>query len=246
VQVLGQIGGAAFTLVSLFIGLRLLGLWLRTRQLPELLIGGGMLLLAGLGYPLSAVARELPASSEILRTGLGSLAGGMAAIGLSASTAFTWVLFRRHETWARGLFAAVTAFALGLFAAQTLAGGWATGGSIFWGWLPFGVTVGYGWAFVECARYHGMLRRRLRLSMADPVVTDRFRLYATATCMAVIVNVVGQVFWWLGVEMLTDPLGSSLLVLLGTTSSILMWLAFLPPRAYVARVRARAEAGAYS
>jgi hypothetical protein len=233
-----MLGGGAFTLVSFAVGLRLLGLSLRTRQLPELLIGGSMLLLAGLGYPLSAIARESAGLADGLRAALGALAGALAALGLTANSAFTFVLFRRQERWARAFVASVGVFCLVLFVAQSLAGDWIHGDR-FWGWLPFGITLSYGWCCLECAHYHRLLRRRLRIGLADPVVTDRFGVYAAATGLAVVTNCAGQVYWWLGKEMLTDHTGALLLVLLGSGSSVLMWLAFLPPRAYVARVRAR-------
>ena len=243
-HILGQLGGAAFILMSLVIGARLSLLWLRTRQLPELLIGGGMLLLAGVGYPISAVARELPDLAEGVRASLGAIAGVAGALGLIASSSFTWLLFRRGVAWANALLGALAAGALGVLVAESLAGSWARGGALFWCWLPFGISVCYGWAFLECARYHRMLRRRLAIGLADPVVTDRFRLYAAATLLALVVNVIGQVFWWRGVEMLTDPVGSLLLAVLGAGSSVLMCLAFLPPRAYLERVRLRAGAAA--
>jgi hypothetical protein len=243
-QLLGQLGGAAFTLMSLVIGARLCLLARRTRQLPELLIGSGMLLLAGVGYPISALVRELPDLGESLRTALGALAGLAGAVGLVGTGCFTWLLFRRGVRWANTLLGALASGAIALWLAESLAGSWSGGGALFWGWLPFGISVCYGWGFLECARYHRMLRRRAALGLADPVVTDRFRLYAAATLLAVIVNVVGQVFWWRGIEMLTDPLGSVLLALLGTGSSVLMCLAFAPPRAYLERVRQRAGAAA--
>ena len=242
-EIFGQIGGGAFTVVCFVVGLRLLGLAARTRQLPELLIGGSMLLLAGLGYPLSAVAREAHGLSDAVRSGLGALAGVLAGVGLVANTAFTWVLFRRRDAWAQAALWVNALFVAGLFAAQSRAGDW-THGVIFWGWLPFGITLSYGWCFVECARYHGLLRRRLRIGLADPIVTDRFGLYAAATGMAVLTNSIGQLYWWLRVEMLTDEIGAFLLLVLGSGSTVLMWLAFLPPRAYLERVRARNAAEA--
>ena len=242
-EILGQLGGGAFTVVCFLVGLRLLGLAWRTRQLPELLIGASMLLLAGLGYPLSAVAREAAGLSNGVRGGLGTLAGLLATIGITANTAFNWVLFRRHVAWAKALFACVALWSVGLFLKQSLAGDWAHG-AIFWGWLPFGITLSFGWGFVECARYHRLLRRRLRIGLADPVVTDRFGLYAAATGMAVLTNSFGQLYWWIGVEMLTDEIGALLLLVLGSGSTVLMWLAFLPPRAYLERVRARSTAEA--
>lgn len=238
-EVLAQFGGGAYGVVALVIGSRLVLLSTRTRALPELLVGLGVLLLAGLGYPLSAVAREVPDLSPGTRTALGATAALLAVVGVSANTAFIWVLFRRGAGWALGLVGGVALVAVAVFAAQTIAGNWGEG-RLFWSVLSLLVTVSFGWAFVECGRYHGLMRRRLRLGLADPVVTDRFLLYAVATGLAVLTNVAGQAFWFLGVEMISDPLGGFLLFSLGTSSSTLMLLAFLPPRTYLEWVRARA------
>ena len=47
------------SVVALVIGLRLLLLSARTRELPEFLVGVAVLFLAGLGFPFSAMAREV-------------------------------------------------------------------------------------------------------------------------------------------------------------------------------------------
>jgi len=240
VQILAELGGGAFTLVCLLIGLRLLLLAARTRHLPELLVGSALFLMAGVGYPLSSLARQAPGLAPGARAALGLLGALFVVIGVASNTAFTWLLFRRDVIWARALLAAVTFLGVGLFVAESVAGSWATGSAFFWPWIPGAITISMGWAFVECGRYHLMLRRRLRLDLADPVVTDRFRLYAAGTLLGLITNAVGWVFWWFGLEMLTDPVGAPLLGLLGASSAVYMWLAFLPPRAYLARVRARA------
>lgn len=237
-EILGQIGGGAYCVVAFVIGLRLLWLASRTEELPEALIGTAVLFLAGIGYPMSASARQVPALASDMRAALGATAGLFAAVGLVANTAFVWTLFRRDASWARGLLAVIALATVGLFVAQSIGGGWGQG-QRFWDGLPVLITVSYGWAFVECARYHFLLRRRLRIGLADPVVANRFGLYATATGLALITNVVGAVFWHLHVEMITNPLGGLLLFVLGTSSSALMMLAFLPPRAYLAWVRAR-------
>jgi hypothetical protein len=242
-EVLAQIGGSAYCVVAFLIGVRLIRLWTRTRQLPELLMGVAVLFLAGLGYPLSAMAREVPDLAASSRAALGAVAGLVAALGVTANTGFTWVIFRRGVAWANALLVAVGLAAVGMLVAQSLVGGWAEG-EVFWSLLPIPITVSFGWGFVECGRYHLMLRRRLRLGMADPVVTNRFGLYAAATGLGVITNVVGYVFWKLRLEMITHPLGSPLLFVLGTSSSALMMLAFLPPRAYLAWLRARAPESA--
>lgn len=242
-EILAQIVGGAYALVTLAIGARLMLLSARTRQLPELLIGAALLLLAGLGYPLSAVAREVPDLAGSTRAVLGATGGLLAAIGLSANTGFTWVLFRRGVPWANALLASIGLGASGLFVAQSVVGGWA-GGELFWGWLPAWITVSFGWASLECGRYHLLLRRRLRLGLADPVVADRFLLYAAATGLAVLINLVGWVYWWRDVEMITDPGGGVFLSVFASAASVLMMLAFFPPHAYLARVRARASEAA--
>lgn len=242
-EILAQIGGGAYSVVALVIGARLIWLSARTRELPELLIGVAVLSLAGLGYPLSAIAREVPGLDESSRGALGAIAGVLAVVGLAANTGFTWVLFRRRVAWATALLAGVGLGGAAMFAAQSLGGGWA-GGEVFWGSLPLLITVSFGWAFAECGLYHVRLRRRLRLGIADPVVTNRFGLYAAATGLAVTTNVVGYVFWLLQLEMITHPVGGLLLFVLGTTSSALMMLAFLPPRSYLAWVRAHAPEAA--
>ena len=239
-QVLAQLGGGAFTLACLLIGARLLLLAARTRHLPELLVGSALFLMAGVGYPLSAVARQTPGLAPETRAVLGCLGALFVVIGVVSNTAFIWLLFRRAVAWARALLAAVTAIGVALFAAESLAGSWTTGASFFWPWIPITIMLSMGWGFVECARYHGLLRRRLRIDLADPVVTDRFRLYAAATLLGFTTNAVGWIFWWLRLEMLTDPVGAPLLGVLGAGSAIFMWLAFLPPQAYLARVRAHA------
>jgi len=101
-----------------------------------------------------------------------------------------------------------------------------------------------GWCFLECGHYDRLLQRRLRIGLADPVVTDRFALYAAATGMAVATNTIGQLYWWRGVEMLTDELGALLRVALGSGSCVLMCLAFISPRASLERVRAGSVARA--
>jgi hypothetical protein len=240
VQALAQLGGGAFTLVCLVIGLRLLLLSARTRRLPELLVGLALFLMAGVGYPLSAVARQAPDLAPGMRAALGGLGALCVVVGVTANTAFIWLLFRRHSAWGRALLAAVALFGVGLFAAESSGGSWTTGRAWFWSWIPGAIAVSMGWGCIECARYHGLLRRRLRLGLADPVVTDRFRLYAWGTGFGLTTNCVGWVFWHLGLEMLTHPAGAPMLAVLGAGSAVFMWLSFLPPRAYLARVRAQA------
>jgi len=55
-RALAALGGLAFVLASLVLGIRLLALATRTRRLPEVCIGLALLLMGGLGYPLIMTA----------------------------------------------------------------------------------------------------------------------------------------------------------------------------------------------
>ena len=101
--------------------------------------------------------------------------------------------------------------------------------------------VNLAWAGVESMRYHLQLERRLRLALADPVVSDRLRLWALGMLAAASITLIDMMLVELhGGGLATTPLGGWVLGLLGTTASAAIWLAFLPPRAYTNWVTARA------
>src|SRR5215475_11496383 len=91
------IGGGSFVVVGGFVSVRLLMLWRRTRQLPELLLGLGLGLSGTIGYPVSAVARAVGPSE--LQSGLFALSAVLAFSSQIAMLVFTWRVFRPAEGW---------------------------------------------------------------------------------------------------------------------------------------------------
>jgi hypothetical protein len=86
------------------------------------------------------------------------------------------------------------------------------------------------------------MRRRLRLGLADPAVTNRFLLWGIGAGSAGVGSAVGIVasivqgpptdgFSWV---MLSSSLH-------GLVAAVAMWLAFLPPAAYVKMIVRRTE-----
>lgn len=235
------LGTVVQLLADLVVGVRLLALARRTRKLPEAAFGLAFVLLGGVGYPLSIAARSGAVASPELAGTL--LAAGLLAqnAGCAALYVFLWRVFRSRETWALPL----VALALGTLA-------WSVPGEFltdrFWGgvdgglfyWIGLAARAGaFVWATAESLRYHARLRRRLRLGLADAVVADRFLLWSIASGAVLLAFAVFSGARILGV----DPTGSSLV--LGATSAgglvagITLWLAFLPPRAYLAWVARR-------
>lgn len=230
--------------VDAVVGLRLLALAARTRKLPELGFGLTFVLLGGVGFPLSVVARgELAPSPEAAGT---LLVAGFAAqnAGCLALFAVTWRVFRPESRLA----AAAVALAAAAFVASLVGHGATVGfhGGVDespWYYVGFAARgLAFAWAAFESGRYVRLLGRREALGLGNPVVRDRFRLWCLASC-----TIVATFLVVLAGRLTTgNPVESPWV--LGTTSvgglvvAIALWLAFLPPRAYRERVAARAAA----
>ena len=95
------------------------------------------------------------------------------------------------------------------------------------------------WAGLESQRYFDMLRRRCRLGLADPVIVDRFRLWAIGMLLAASVTAVSIVLEIQGRTMVNVPIGGVAIGILGSLSAVAMGFAFVPPAAYTRWVAAR-------
>jgi hypothetical protein len=240
------LAGAAVGLlvvVSIVVGLRLLALHRRSGGAPELLLGAMLLLSVGLGYPLLIAAdRAGPAAVRPLFI-VSTLAVNA---GFALLFGFTWRVFRPDAGWARALAGAGVLALLvnagwrcfdALTQAEVQIAGEVVGQSLL---QTTPVMGAYLWTAWESLRYHGLMQRRVRLGLADAAVADRFLLWglmALFVTAGVLLNTVALV---LRVEILESPwilLGSSAT---GLAQAVLLVLAFLPPRAYLGWVRARA------
>jgi len=242
-EILGAAGGGCFIVVSLIVGIRLLGLARRTRRLAEFAMGIGLVLIAGLGYPLMMLARFGEFLPEQARLVL--LVGYQFCqiIGISFVALFNWRVFRPSSRWAGVLVMAVATGMLGCFIGQVLSPGlrafmYANEG--IWTLSSPLTILPLGWAGLESLRYHLLMRRRQRLGLADPVVTDRFRLWAIGTLTAGGMSAYSFLSLILGVDVNATPEGPAILGAFGVIAACALWLAFLPPSTYRRWLEARA------
>lgn len=241
-QLLG-IGVLVVIIADAVVGVRLVMLSRKTRGLPELYFGLSFLSLGAIGYPLSIAARKAALAGtpvpELLPTAL--FFQDLACLAMLLAT---WQTFRPTDRWPRYLlWAAAVACVASLLGQSVISGAWAFSDGGVWYELGFWTRAGiYFWAATEAGRYYSAMRRRLALGLADPVVTDRFRLWTIssyAICSAFIIFYMGRLW--------ADNVATSVPVLLATSvagliSGVTVWLAFVPPDAYLQSVRRRAKA----
>lgn len=173
--------------------------------------------------------------------------------------AFTWRTFRADAAWPPAL--------VGL-AALTFAGSWlhqlTTGGFVVQVvpgpayWIErTAYCVGFAWLTLESLRYFGRLRKRVRIGLADPLLTHRFWLWgiwAGATLALSLSDLCARIayVWTTGETevLLVDEALSIIYVtvaitaLVGSLAAACLWLTFFPTRRYVGWVTAHYAAAA--
>ncbi|MCZ6784938.1 MAG: hypothetical protein O7G30_16690 [Proteobacteria bacterium] len=245
--IFAALGMGAFFLVGLAVSFRLVLLWRRSGEWPELLVAGGLLFSGPIGFTASAGAFELlhsnpTASAWLLGTGSAAL-----SIGAVSAAAFTRLVFRPESGAARRFL---------WFLALALLAAWVTGGleSGFyvadglgaWGYASQVLRIGaMAWGTWETLRYWRLMRRRRALGLAEPVVANRFLLWGIGSgggAAAALVGLASTIAnaGKLGVD------GPTLIAIsaIGMVAAAALFLAFLPPQGYRRFVERRAEARA--
>jgi hypothetical protein len=244
VEIVAAIAGIASVLVCWVVSLRLLLLARRTRQSPELLIGLGLLLAGGLWSPLMAIGRQATALPDAVRATAVVLGAITAICGMSCIAIFNWRVFRPADSWAPAFASAVAMALVALAVAQSLGSGW----MVFarheqgpWTGVSWIGAVIYMWSFLEAGRQYTMLTRRQRLGLADPVVTDRMRIWTLMMLTSVVASLVFAACQTLGIAVAGTTLGLSLTAVAACLSAVFLYLAFMPPSSYLESVRRRAQ-----
>jgi hypothetical protein len=245
VELLVSISALAFVAAGAVVGVRLMRLASRTGGLPERVMGFSLFFLSAVAWPLMlVVSAPVPVPGPLLRLAVGG--GGLAmALAWSGVFLFTWRVFRPGAEWARmlaglgiavelGAGLAAVARVLTVDDANTLRTT-ATPAVL----LLTGAQVAYVWSASESFRYRALLRRRIPLGLADPVVADRFGLWAWTGVFAA--GATAPAAW--AVVFGGDPHSASSQLIIGICGLVCsgtLTLAFLPPATYVRMVRGRA------
>lgn len=237
--------GLLATVASGFgVGARLLRVARRTRQVPELAIGTSCVTLT-LGVLVMLCATRLGGLPEAVAFVISALGLGLLALSTLALAVGVWRIFRPYDAWARGLCGALgVALAVG-WLARTAPGTPVTP------WDPSVDNLGFllaraavhVWAAIECLLHYRILLRRLRLGLADPVITHQFLLWGvSASAMLGVFAIVAYSAFVRGqpaVEWTSGLLATSALGMLAAGG---IWCAFFPPAPLRRAACARATA----
>jgi hypothetical protein len=235
----------------LTLGVRLLLLAVRTRKLPESFLAAHFILCCGLGYLLLVIS--LPAAHQpgLMPPGVVASMNGvghlLCCVGVFGGICFNYLVFRPKRAWALRLvwLSAVTMTAG--YVGYGLTGGFSHGRFAgVWFWLFYGTYIaGAAWVMVEPFHYYGVMRRRLRLGLADPLVANRFILWGSGSVCRFTMLVTGAVpaalfdrippELWPSVTWLTFIA----VAIAGFGLSVTYWLTFFPTRGYVRFVTQR-------
>jgi hypothetical protein len=236
----------AFSVVGGVVGWRIRKLARATGGAPERWVGVCLLAICAIAYPLLIVGQALPPGAA--RVAALSLGIAVADVGVAAIYLFTRSAFRPDVRWL-GVVLAVP-FA-GMAAHWGVVTGmlWdAQGGSIadagpFWSLFTSAVSGGgFAWTGVEALRYWALLRRRVALGLADPLVVHRMLLWGLVGVSSTTINLQNAFAIVRGIDTLSDPASMLTTAFLGSFNAVALWLAFLPPAAYARRVRGAAGA----
>jgi hypothetical protein len=247
-EFLALVSAVAFVSVGAAVGVKLLLLARRTKGLPERIIGASLFMLSGVAWPLLLVASGKDVSESVMRGALGAVAlimgGSWAGMFL-----FTWKVFRPSEGWARALALGGICLELAAGAASAFRAFALDDASALRGPSPSGLVMLLGtemlylWTAAESFRYRALLRRRIPLGLADPLVADRFGKWGWTGVFGIGSITPAAVAQFTGGDTNT-PAHHLIVGVCGFASSVVLYFAFLPPAAYVRFVRQNAPSPA--
>jgi hypothetical protein len=245
VQLLALPGFLAFFFVSLWVGVRMLAQWGRTRELPELLLGLGVLGIGPVGFGLVMLAAAAGAGNPEAPSLLGGLSALAVGGGAAAKAIFNWKIYHPNSrSVAAFAFVAIAVLVVAIVG-NALTTGFAPAAWMQPGWMLVrqGVQIGVLlWGAGEALGWWLRMRRRLRIGIGDPLVANRFLLWGIGAGMAGSGSLIGMLVGVVSGQPMSElPLLTLVLSLCGLVSAVALWLAFAAPERWKLWIRSQAS-----
>lgn len=236
-------GFLAFFVVALVVGVRLVLLARRTRQLPELLMGVGVLGIGPVGFGGVVLALVLAPRDPIAARVAGAAATLALMCGIGAKFLFNWRIYRPTSRVAKAIAVGGIAGLAAGYVAEAATTHFAPEA-----WSGHGFHLVRSalqvtcllWGAAEALVYWRKMERRVRLGLADSLLASRFLLWGVGAGAAGLGSAIGTT-----VQLVTGqaPLSHTWVTMSssfhGLVAAVALWLAFLPPAAFRRWVSAR-------
>ena len=236
---LARLGLFITCLLAVYVGVRTLWIWRRTRMVAELAIGSNVLGIAIGGailVALGAIYEPGGEPSPIVPYTLGLFG---IVVHVSAHYIGTWKIFRAGDRWPLPLAVVATGLAM-VWMMSAIAD---RDPAVWRAALMLCVRgLGMFWAAYECFRWSAALRKRVALGLAEAMIAHRIWLWglgASAQVVVIALDLGCQLN--AGEALAATPLGLHATSLLGLVGISAIALAFFPPRAYIRLVGKQAE-----
>jgi hypothetical protein len=236
-----------FVFMSVLVGGRLVSVWLRTRQLPELLLGISTLVLGGIAYPVGAVVTSGEVEvAAFWRSWLSVGANVACHLAYALVLAFTVKVFRPGAIWASRMqwpiwmIQAAATWLFGVEIVRTLGHSEQVATWVSCVNLVAPILI-FGWTAVESLHAHLKARRRLALGLIDAVVANRMLMWAGfggAIAVGAAQSFVCEV---LEIPYMQVEWAQAMMSALGLAETAFLALAFFPPAAYRSWILRRAS-----
>lgn len=227
------IGGIIAGIVYFAAGIRLIRLSWRTQGSPELTLGIAFIL-----WALSYACWQIPiaTANQPLTRPLFFAGRVFTNAGTIFLAYFIWIGFRNQSSWAKYLVHAIVLCMLAAMAGSIAEGDW---GGIQptenpWWFVDWGAGfVAMAWVGVEGSIEYTKARRRMRLGLCDPLVCNRYLLWAVVGFAWTLYN---GMFLYQTVEFEASQIWSSsmdrAIAAIEAVGVALVCLIFFPPRFY--------------
>jgi hypothetical protein len=243
-QLFGLFCVSAYCVASLIVGVRLLRLARRTGEIPELMIGSCFISGGLIGFPASVAAQLLVSDSPDLARWMAMAYAVGLAIAAACILVAWWKIYHSASRWGPWVVSVWMAFLAGACVSQLgrpLAE--LTPGAGPWQSLR-AVVQGGAYAAIAFSgfRYHVLLRRRLRLGLADPVVANRIWLWSVAAFLVTLQYGYTLAIPWLSSLFDAVSVAPAFVGTLGVLIALSITHAFYPPQRYLRWIEKRAGA----
>jgi hypothetical protein len=236
-ELFGLFGVASYCVAALAVGTRLVLLARRTRKLPERLIGIAFLAGGGVGYPCLIAATQAAEAAPVTSRLLFLVAWSGLVAAAICLTMFWQRVYHPRRAGARAL--TVLLVVLLLCSLLGLLASLSDVNIADSPWYLFGLAVQgivYALNGSSSAHYHVLLRRRMRLGLAEPVVVNRVLLWGIAAWAITVQYIYSLTYILITGHRSTSGFGTLLVSSLGLVAAGTMLLAFLAPRWYLRRI----------